>query len=142
MRELLLKNFVSKDKKRTELFLSERFEQGGIVQEIEKKTAYRIKEILEFTDVLDLDLYLEQKKEQAPSVQRFIIRNRSARGGIDKSIYKIVANQYIVVKDKIIAISTSQYVKKTIFNGSARLSAARAFISIRRKLGRRRRRSD
>ena len=116
MRELLLKNLVSKDKRCAELFLSEHFERGGLIHEIEKKTIYKVKAILEFTGVLDLELFVDQKtKENAPT-QRFIIRKRDTRAGCDKLFYKVTGEQFIVLNDKVMVLKLSQYVKKTIIN--------------------------
>jgi len=114
MRELLIKNSISKDKKRTELFLSERFEKGEIIQEIEKRTVYKVKEILEFADVFDLELFLNRKKNEDSFLQRFIVRHRATRAGREQFIYKIVGEQYVIAKDKVFILKVSQYVKKTI----------------------------
>ena len=116
MRELLVKNFVSKDKRRTELFLCEHYENNGIVQEIEKKTVYRLKEILEFTDIFDLELFLERKKADIALRQKFVIRHQSKKTGTEKFIYKVVGDQYIVLSDKVVIFKMSQYVKKIIIH--------------------------
>ena len=114
MRELLLKNFVSKDKRRTELFLCEHYENNGIIQEIEKKTIYRLKEVLEFTDFFDLELFLERNKEKITERQKFVIRRRSEREGIEKYLYKVIGDQYIVLNDKVVIFHVAQYVKKIV----------------------------
>ena len=114
MRELLFKNYVSKDRKRTELFLSEHFEQDGIAQDMEKKISYRIKDILEFTHVCDLELFLEQKSKEEDCFQTFIISNYNNDAGTAKFIYKIVGEQYLVLGDKILVLKVSQYIKKTM----------------------------
>jgi hypothetical protein len=115
MRELLVKNLVSKDKKRKELFLSEHFEKEGVIQEIEKRTVYRIKAILEFTDISDLELFLNQKSKEDFAEQRYVIKNRSNKSGIYKFIYKILGTQYVVLDDRIIVVFVSQYMKRTLF---------------------------
>ena len=112
MRELLLKNLVSRDKKRTELFLLEHYEHNGIVQQIEKRTIYKIKEILEFTDFADLELFLKQKAKEDSSIRRFIIKSHISRNHTDKLIYKVIANQYVVLSGKIFVLKVSQYLKK------------------------------
>ncbi|HOW35227.1 MAG TPA: hypothetical protein PL155_02270 [Candidatus Omnitrophota bacterium] len=114
MHELLFRNSVSKDKKRTELFSSELMENTGAVQELEKKTVYAVKEILEFTDPFDLELFLNQKKKEGAPPQTFIIRNRNTRQRKDKVLYKVVGSQYVVLGDKVFVLQSSQYVKKTI----------------------------
>ena len=114
MRELLLKNFVSKDKRRSELFLCEHYERNGTIQEIEKKTVYRLKDILEFTDIFDLELFLERRKEKITERQKFVIRYQSKRTGTEKLLYKVVGDQYIVLNDKVIIFHVAQYVKKII----------------------------
>lgn len=113
MRELLLKNLISRDKKRSELFLSEHFEKDGIVQDFEKRTVYRVLEILEFTDTVDLELYLTQKKKEDSDVQTFIIKSKNRRDGISRFIYKVVGHQYVVLADKIYVMKVSQYIKRT-----------------------------
>jgi len=64
MREMVLKNLISDDKRRRELFVSEHSEGKDIVQEIEKKSVYVIKEILEVTQNFDKELFLHQKKTE------------------------------------------------------------------------------
>ena len=46
MRQLLLRNFISKDKRQSGVLLCEHFEREGTIQEVEKKTVYKVKEIL------------------------------------------------------------------------------------------------
>lgn len=116
MRELFLKNLLSKDKKRRELFFCEHTEQGDCVQDVEKKTVYRIKEILEFTDLFDLELFLERKKEDITSHQTFIIRHYDSKSGCEKFIHKVAGNKYVVFKDKVIILYISKCVKKTIIH--------------------------
>ena len=114
MRELLIKNLHSKDKKRTELFLNEHYEKEGVIQEIEKKTVYRIKSILEFTNASDLDIFLEQKKRENVPPSRFLIRSRDKQTATTRFLYKIVGEQFVLLKDKIVVMKVSQYVKKTV----------------------------
>lgn len=125
MREILIKNQLSRDKKRTELFLNEHFEKEGVIQEIEKKTVYRIKSVLEFTNVADLDLFLEQKKRENTVPSRFLIRSRDKRTATTRFLYKIVGEQFVLLKDKVVVMKVSQYVKKTIThkNETEKLSA-------------------
>lgn len=116
MRELFLKNLISKDKKRSELFFSEHFEKEGLIQDIQKKTVYRIKEILEFTDLFDLELFLERKKEDVAFHQTFVIRHYNSKTGCEKFIHKVLGNKYVVFKDRVIVLNISQCVKKTFIN--------------------------
>ena len=116
MRELLFKNLVSKDKKRTELLLSEHFEGEGLVQDIEKRTVYRVKEILEFTDTSDLELFLSQKNKDNSPPRRFIIKSRTTRTATNKFIYKIVGEQFVVLNDKVFRLEVSQCLKKVIIH--------------------------
>ncbi len=116
MRELLVKNRISKDKKRGELFLSEHYEKEDVIQEIEKKTVYKVKEILEFTSISDLELFLNQKNKDGVPTQRFIIRNRDAKTGTLKVTYKITGEQCVVLNEKVVIVKVSQYVKKTIIS--------------------------
>ena len=114
MRELLFKNFVSKDRRKTELFLSEHFANNGFAQDLEKRITYRIKEVLEFTDIFDLELFLKQKSAQDTPSHTFIVRNQNSQRGTAKIIYKILGEQYLVVGDRIVIVKVSQHVKKTI----------------------------
>ena len=114
MRQLLFKNFISKDKRKAELFLSEHFEQNGIIKEIEQKTVYRIKEILQFPHKTDLDLYLKRCPLFKSSVQRFIVRKRTPRQGTENYFYKTIANQHLVIQDKVVILSTIRYIKRTL----------------------------
>jgi len=116
MRELLFKNCVSKDRRKTELFLSEHLEKDGIAQDLEKKISYAIKDILEFTDICDLEVFLQQKAEDDHAVQTFIISNYNTKTGMARFIYKIVGEQYLVLGDKILVLKVSQYIKKTMLD--------------------------
>ncbi|GEM_PF-1855675 len=113
MHELLFKNRISPDKKQRELFLSEHFEKPNYSQDIEKKTIYKVKQVLEFSDPKDAELFLNKESAHNPHVERFIVKSRSKKDATDKFIYKIIGNQYVLLKDKIIVLKIVQYVKKT-----------------------------
>ena len=127
MRELLVKNFLSKDKKRKELFLSEHYEKEGIIQEIEKRTVYRVRAVLEFTDIFDLELYLNRKNSEGEnSCQRFIVRSHNNKTGAHKFIYKTIGNQYVVADNKVIVLYVTQFLKRTIVRKSTPSSLTNA----------------
>ncbi len=111
MHELLLKNKTSNDKRRSELFLSEHFEKDHVIQDVEKRIVYAIKEVLEFTDPVDLVAFLEQKKKQDKTPQVFLIRSHNTKEGINKYIYKVVGEQVVVLDDKIFILKVSHYLK-------------------------------
>ena len=119
MRELLVKNRVSQDKRQRELFLAEHYEKGGVIQEVEKKTVYKVREILEFTHICDLETFLNQEGKRGSPFKRFIIKNHSTKTGTLKIIYKIIGEQYVILKDKILVVSVSQYVKKILIHRTA-----------------------
>ncbi|MFA5059233.1 MAG: hypothetical protein WC676_01215 [Candidatus Omnitrophota bacterium] len=112
MRELLFKNLVSKDRKRTELFLSEHLEKDGLAQHVEKRTVYKIKEILEFTQPADLQLFIDQRKKDAHQPQTYIIRTIDKKQATEKYICNMVGLQYAVLGDKIYVLEVSQGIKK------------------------------
>jgi hypothetical protein len=113
MREMVLKNLISEDKRRREIFLSERTERKNVVQALEKKTVCEIKEILEITQDFDLELFLQQKKAEGCSkpTQTFIIRIYDTKEEKDKFIYKVIGDQYLVVEDKIFLLHVVKYFK-------------------------------
>ena len=94
--------------------MNEHYEKEGVIQEIEKKTVYRIKSVLDFTNIADLDLFLEQKKRENAAPSRFLIRSRDKQTGTTRFFYKIVGEQFVLLKDKVIVMKVSQYVKKIV----------------------------
>ena len=116
MREILVRNLVSNDKRRKELFLSECFENEGKLHEIEKRTVYKVKAILDFTSEFDLHLFIDQKLKEESNTQRFIIRKHDKRSGRDGLFYKVTGEQFVMLKDKVLILKVSQYVKKTIIH--------------------------
>ena len=114
MRELLFKNNISSDRKRSELLQTEYFETDNSVLNFEKKTTYMVKDILEFTDIFDLELYLSQKKKEALTPQTFIVKNRDKRKGRIKIIYKTLSRQHVVVGQKIFVLKVVQMIRKTV----------------------------
>ena len=114
MRELLLRNLTSRDKRRTELFFSEHFEKAGLVQDFEKKTVFSIKEILEFTDHIDLTVYLEQKSKEESTNQTYLIKSHDTEEDIHKYIHKVVGEQFVVLDDKVFIVKVSQYTKRMV----------------------------
>ena len=72
------------------------------MQDLEKRIKYRIKDVLEFTDTFDLELFLDKKSKEESSVRTFIIRNQNTKTGMTKFIYKILGEQYLVLGDKIL----------------------------------------
>ncbi len=116
MRQLLLKNLVSKNKKRTELLLSEYHEAEGVTQYIEKRTVYSVKHIFEFTHISDIELFLEQKKKENIGSQTFIVRKYDSHRGGSKFIHKTQGLQYVILKDKVFILEMSQCIKKIVMN--------------------------
>ena len=114
MRELLLKNYISPDKKRSELLLTEYFETEHSVLNFEKKTVYKVKETLEFTDIFDLELFLSQKKKEEIPPQTYIVKSRDKRKGRIKVLYKTVGIQHAVLGDKVFVVEVSQFVRKIV----------------------------
>lgn len=114
MRELLLKNRVSPDKKISELFMAEHLDEGSLIQDFEKRMVYNVVDILEFTDAFDLELFLEQKRKEGHSPQTYIIKSRNSRMSKNKFFYKVVGKQYVVLNDKVFVLKVSQYLKKTV----------------------------
>ncbi len=113
MREMVMKNLISEDKLRRELFVSERTEGKNLVQDLEKKSTYVIKEILDVTQDCDLQLFLQQKKTQGlfKPAKTFIVRIQDSKEGKVKFVYKVLGDQYIVVKDRIFLLGVTQYLK-------------------------------
>ncbi len=97
-----------------ELLLTEYFETENSILHFEKKTIYVVKDILEFTDIFDLELYLSQKKKEAVPPETYIVKSRDQRKGRIKTIYKTVGNQHVVLGDKVFILKVSQLVRKTV----------------------------
>ena len=116
MREVLVRNLASQDKRRKELFLSEHFENEGKLYEIEKRTIYKVRAVLDFTSEFDLQLFIDQKLKEESNTQRFIIKKRDKRSGRDGLFYKVTGEQFVMLKDKVLVLKISQYVKKTIIH--------------------------
>lgn len=119
MREILLKNLITDDKRRHEIFVSERSEGKDIVQELEKKSVYVIKQVLEITPDFDGGLFLSQKRREGlfKPAKTFIIKIHDTKEMKDKFIYKVLGDQYVVLEDKIFLLGVTQYLKiETVHN--------------------------
>ncbi len=123
MRELLFKNSLSCDKKRSELFQTEYFETENSILNFEKKTTYMVKDILEFTDIFDLELYLAQKKKKEIPPQTFIVKNCDKRKARIKIIYKTLSHQHVVLGQRIFVLKVVQFIRKTVSFKKQLLSA-------------------
>ncbi len=121
MRKLLFKNTKSLNKKRSELFFAEHVQRGTITQDIEKRTVYRIKEILEFTDSLDLALFLDAKKDDTKP-QTFIINSLNTKKLVKTYTYKVIGEQLVVINDKVIILKVTYCYKRTIIDRSSHFS--------------------
>ncbi len=113
MREMVLKNLISDDKRRREIFVSERTERQNFIQALEKKSVYVVKEVLDVTQNFDLELFLLQKKSEGcfKPAKTFIIKIHDTHEGKDKFIYKVIGDQYLVLNDKIFLLGVVQYLK-------------------------------
>ena len=118
MRELLFKNCISADKKRTELLLTEHLERKRFTLDIEKKTIHAIKSVLAFTHPGDLHNFLKEFKEDHFAPQIFMIKKFNSDKREKKILCKIVGDQVVVLRNFIIILKTTQYVKKIISDNS------------------------
>ncbi|MFH1360482.1 MAG: hypothetical protein ABIJ41_05530 [Candidatus Omnitrophota bacterium] len=114
MRELLFRNITSLERKRSELLLSEHFEESCSIQDVEKRMVYCVKETLEFTDPVDLVVYIEQKKKEEEHPHTYLVKTHDTQEGIHKFIYKIVGEQFVVVDDKVFVLKVVQSLKRTV----------------------------
>ncbi len=123
MREMVLKNMISEDKRRRELFCAEHSQRNNCTQDIEKKSIYAIKEILEITQDFDLELFLKQKKEKGlfKPTKTFIVKIQNTKEAKVKFIYKAFGDQYIVSGDKIFILNVAQYFKIEIFSNPVKV---------------------
>lgn len=113
MKELLVRNFASPNKRKREFLTSEYRHQNGINQRIEKKTIYKVKEILQFTDCFDLELFLKRKKQEILP-QTFIVRSCKKEEGQIKIVRKTISEVYAILDDRIFVIQVSYRAKTTI----------------------------
>lgn len=122
MREMLLKNLISEDKRRREIFVSEHTQRENLIQDLEKKSVYVIKEVLDVTQDCDLELFLHQKKTEGlfKPAKTFIIKIRDTKQERVKFIYKVLGDQYVVLEDKIYLLGVVQYFKIELTNNLAK----------------------
>jgi len=114
MRKLLFKNFVSSNKRRKELLMSEHFEAKGIVQDFEKRIVYSVQQIYPYSEKNELEEFLNQKVQKDSPPQTFVIKTRDNLGKRETTIHKVSGLQYIVLKDKVVILKAIQLVKKTV----------------------------
>lgn len=114
MRELLFKNFISPNKRRKELLISEHFEAKGVVQDFEKRVVYSVQQVFPYADKKELEEFLNQKVEKDSPPQTFVIKTRDSKGKKETSVYKVTGLQYIVLKDKVVILKAIEIIKKTI----------------------------
>lgn len=110
MRELVLKNLMSQDYKKKEVFLSESYEKEGYLQRLEKQSVYIVEDIKKITGDFDLASYLDQKKHQGllQPKHTYIVKIHDSKKGEDKFTYKICGDLYAIVDDKVYIIRLRQ----------------------------------
>ena len=113
MRELLMKNQLSCNKRCHNIFFLEHFEKDGFIQDFERKTVCIIKDILEYTDTSDLKLFLSRRKQADPARQIYIVKSSDSLKGSCRLIYKMTGTHYVILRDKIYVFKVIQYVKKS-----------------------------
>ncbi|MFC1704064.1 hypothetical protein ACFL1E_04710 [Candidatus Omnitrophota bacterium] len=113
MREMVLQNLVSANKRRRELFISESLQEPGLTQTLEKRTIYIVKEVLEITSDFDLQLFLDQRKKEGrlKPKQTFLTRVSSNKDNDEKIMFKVYGDSYAIVDDKIFIIRLIQHLK-------------------------------
>ena len=113
MRELVLKNLISLDKKRKEIFVFESLEQQGFTQSLEKRVIYSVKEILPVPKNFDLQVFLDQRRGEGKlqPKQTFLTRICNKDKTNEKFIFKLHCDSYAVVNDKIFFVKFIQYLK-------------------------------
>lgn len=116
-----MKNLISEDKRRRELFICEHSERDNIIQDIEKKTVYAVKEVFDVTSEFDLELFLRQKKTEGlfKPAKTFIVKIQDTKEGRTKFIYKVLGEQYIVVEDRVFLLGVTQYLKIEVIRNLA-----------------------
>jgi len=113
MRELVLKNLRSNDKRRKEIFLSESCERKGCLQKLEKRSVYFVKDVMQITDNFDLELYLDQKRNEGMlhPKQTEVIKTHNSKEAKDKFTYKVWGDLYAVLDNKVYLVGLTQYLK-------------------------------
>ena len=113
MRELLLKNRISSDRKRKDILLLESYERGGCLQRLEKRLTYAVKDIVRINDDFDLEAYLDQKRKEGQLEPRHthIIKSRNSKASKDEFTYKVSGDIYTVSGDKLYLINLNQCLK-------------------------------
>ena len=113
MREMVLKNLVSDDKKRREIFISESLNEQGAIQKLEKRTIYIIKEVLKVTPDFNLQLILNQRQNEGKMQpkQTYFTRISNSNKSEEKFIYKVYGDSYAMIDDKLFIIRLVQYLK-------------------------------
>ncbi len=113
MREMVLKNLVSPNKRRRELFVSESYRDQGISQKLEKKTIYVVKEVLEITSDFDLQLFINRRRKEGKlkPKQTFVTRVSNNNNAQEKIFYKIYGDSYAVIDDKLFIIKLIQHIQ-------------------------------
>lgn len=110
MRELVLKNLMSQDHKKKEVFLAESYEKEGYLQRLEKQSVYIVEDFKKITENFDLAAYLDQKKHQGllQPKHTYIVKMHDSKRGEDKFIYKTCGDLYAIVDDKVYVIRLKQ----------------------------------
>ncbi|MFC1593931.1 hypothetical protein ACFL38_01225 [Candidatus Omnitrophota bacterium] len=110
MREIVLKNLVSANKRKREVCISESMDESGMTQKMEKRTIYVVKEVLEITSDFDLQLFLLQRTKEGKlkPKQTFVTRVSSQDQAEEKFYYKVYGDTYTIVDDKIFLITLIQ----------------------------------
>ena len=113
MRELVLKNLISPNKKRRAIFLSESYEKEGCLQKLEKRSVCVIKDIVQITDNFDIEAYLDRKKKDGKfnPQQTYIVKTHDSKKLRDKFIYKIQKDLYTVLDNKLYVARIVQNLK-------------------------------
>lgn len=113
MKELLLRNLISDDRRKKEILLSESCERKGCLQRLEKKSVYIVRDIMRMSDNFDLKSYLDQKKNEGllSPKQTYIIKSYDTKKSQDKFTYKVWGDLYAILDDKVYLVRLMQYLK-------------------------------
>ncbi len=105
MRELLYKNFSSRDHKKRDVFVSETVTKNGIRACSERRCLYFIQDKIEINNATDLKKLMAIKKKNQDNHKHFhILKEHDTKAGEDKLICKLMGTFYAVVGKTIYCI--------------------------------------
>lgn len=109
MRDILFKNLTANNHHKRDIFLSEDFEQNGVITKTEKHFIYLIRDHTVLNSPEELEAWLKEHVDKGPRLKGLsVLKKYDSKIGEERFEVKIEGNLYVLREQDIFSVEFNQ----------------------------------